>query len=128
MTGPYLLDTSTILWALAAPERLSPAAREIFETGNVLRLSVASYWEVIIKVRKGQLAISDPVAWWQKASKELGAQVLSIRANHVSALQALPEHHRDPFDRILIAQAIADGLTLLTSDEIIHRYPVPVHW
>jgi PIN domain nuclease of toxin-antitoxin system len=128
LTGPYLLDTSTILWALAAPERLSPAAREIFEAGNVLRLSVASYWEVILKVRKGQLAISDPVAWWQAASQGLGAEVLSIRANHVSALQALPEHHRDPFDRILIAQAITDGLTLLTSDEMIHRYPVPVHW
>lgn len=128
MTGPYLLDTSTILWALAAPERLSPSAREIFEAGNVLYLSVASYWEVIIKARKGQLAIGDPAAWWQTASKGLGAEVLSIRANHVSVLQALPEYHRDPFDRILIAQAIADGLTLLTGDETIHRYPVPVHW
>jgi len=89
---------------------------------------VASYWEVIIKARKGQLAINDPVAWWLKASKALGAEVLSIRANHVSALQALPGHHRDPFDRILIAQAMADDLTLVTTDEIIHRYSVPVHW
>lgn len=128
MTGPYLLDTCTILWALAAPERLSPAAREVIEIGVDLSVSVASYWEVIIKARKGQLAISDPVAWWQRASKLLGAEVLSIRANHVSALQTLPEHHRDPFDRILIAQAIADELTLLTNDEMIRRYPVWVRW
>ena len=128
MTGPYLLDTSTIIWALAEPERLSPPVREIFDCGDTLRLSVASYWEVIIKARKGQLAINDPVAWWHKASKVLGAEVLSIRANHVSALQTLPGHHRDPFDRILIAQAMVDGLTLVTSDETIHRYSVPVHW
>ena len=128
MTGPYLLDTSTIIWALAEPERLPPPVREIFDCGETLRLSVASYWEVIIKARKGQLAINDPVAWWHKASKALGAEVLSIRANHVSALQTLPGHHRDPFDRILIAQAIADDLTLVTNDETIQRYSVPVHW
>ena len=128
MTGPYLLDTCTILWALAAPERLSPAAREVIGVGNDLSISVASYWEVIIKAQKGQLAISDPVAWWQAASKALGAKVLSIRADHVSALQTLPEHHRDPFDRILIAQVIADELTLLTNDETIRRYPAHFLW
>lgn len=128
MTGPYLLDTSTIIWALAEPERLSRSARKILESDSVLRLSVASYWEVMIKAGKGQLVIGDPVGWWQIASKWLGAEVISIRTNHVSALHALPVHHRDPFDRLLIAQAIAEGFTLLSNDETIHRYPVPVHW
>jgi PIN domain nuclease of toxin-antitoxin system len=67
-------------------------------------LSIASYWEVVIKTRKGLLPISDPVSWWTRALQLLGAQVLPIWATHITALAALPDLHRDPFDRILIAQ------------------------
>ncbi len=127
MSGPYLLDTSAILWAVASPAQLSRAAKRAIDSSELV-ISVASYWEVIVKSKKGQLSIADPISWWSRAAKDLLAEVLSIRASHVAALNALPEHHKDPFDRMLIAQAIADGLTLVTSDESIHRYPVSVLW
>ena len=127
MTGEYLLDTCTILWALASPGRLSPAAKRAIKSGALV-MSVASYWEVTVKARKGQLLIADPITWWNRATGDLAARVLSIRGNHVSALSGLVEHHKDPFDRILISQAIADGLTLITGDEMIRRYPVSVRW
>jgi PIN domain nuclease of toxin-antitoxin system len=91
-------------------------------------LSVVCYWEVVIKVRKVLLAISDPVMWRSRAIDALGGSVLSIRAAHISALSALPDLHRDPFDRILIAQAAAEGFTLVTSDEQIRRYAVKTIW
>ena len=125
--GPYLLDTSTVIWTLADPSRLSAAARKALRAGPCV-LSVVCYWEVVIKLRKGLLAISDPVVWWSRATDALGGSVLSIRAAHISALSALPDLHRDPFDRILVAQAVAEGLTLVTSDEQIRRYAVKTIW
>jgi PIN domain nuclease of toxin-antitoxin system len=91
-------------------------------------LSVASYWEVVIKTRKGLLSVPDPVSWWTRATHLLGGTVLPIRASHITALVALPDLHRDPFDRILIAQAVAEGLPLVTSDRQIRAYPVRVIW
>lgn len=123
----HLLDTSTLLWALAAPERLSHAARKAIQDKQSI-LSVVSYWEIVLKTRKGLLPIPDPVNWWTRASGLFGDRVLSIRASHISALAALPDLHRDPFDRILIAQAVAEGLPLLTPDEHIARYPIRVIW
>lgn len=75
------------------------------------------------------MAIGNPVVWWEKAIDLLGvAEVLPIRVNHVSALHGLPDHHRDPFDRILAAQAIAEGYALVTSDSILQKYPVRSIW
>jgi PIN domain nuclease of toxin-antitoxin system len=123
----YLLDTSTILWTIASSDRLSAAARHVIAHGLVVA-SVVSYWEAMVKSNKGRLSISDPVLWWQRATQALGAEVLPIRSEHVSALGGLPDHHRDPFDRMLIAQAISDDLVLVTSDKTIRRYPVRSHW
>ena len=125
--GPYLLDTSTVIWTLADPSRVAAAARKALRAGPCV-LSVVCYWEVVIKVRKGLLVISDPVVWWGRATDALGGSVLSIRAAHISALSALPDLHRDPFDRILLAQAVAEGLALVTSDEQIQRYAVKTIW
>jgi PIN domain nuclease of toxin-antitoxin system len=122
-----LLDTSTLLWTLAAPHRLSPPARETVAAGESV-LSVACYWEVAIKARKGLLPIADPVSWWTRAVELLGGRVLPVRASHITALLALPDLHRDPFDRILIAQAVAEGWPLVTSDRQIAAYPVRVVW
>jgi PIN domain nuclease of toxin-antitoxin system len=127
MSESYLLDTSTILWALATPERLSIPARTAIESGHLV-LSVISYWEVMVKSNKGLLNVGDPVEWWHVASDALNAQVLALRASHVTVLQGLPDHHKDPFDRMLIGQAITERMTLITSDEIIHKYPVEVLW
>ena len=125
--GPYLLDTSTVIWALADPERLSVKARRALRAGPCV-LSVVCYWEVVIKAQKGLLAMSDPGSWWIRATDALGGSVLSIRAAHISALSALPNLHRDPFDRILIAQAAAEGFALVTSDDQIRRYAVKTVW
>ena len=126
-SGLFLLDTSTLIWALAEPKRLSRGAKQVIASGPQV-LSVASYWEIVIKSNNGLLAIADPANWWERAVQDLGATVLSIRPRHVAALAALPDYHRDPFDRILVSQAIAEGLTLLASDSIVRRYPAKTFW
>jgi PIN domain nuclease of toxin-antitoxin system len=113
-----LLDTGALLWVLGHPERLSPPAKQACEANDAV-VSVASYWEVVIKSRKGLLAISDPVTWWMRVAELFGGRVLPIRSSHVTALAGLPDLHRDPFDRILIAQAVAEGLPLVTRDDQI---------
>jgi PIN domain nuclease of toxin-antitoxin system len=127
VSSPHLLDTSTLLWALGAPERLSRRARGLLDTGENV-VSVASYWEVVVKTQKGLLSIGDLPTWWQRAIELVGARTLPIRASHVSALAALPMHHKDPFDRILIAQAIAEGLGVVTSDEHMSPYAIRIVW
>jgi PIN domain nuclease of toxin-antitoxin system len=122
-----LLDTSTLLWTLGEPERLSATARETISAGE-LCVSVASYWEIVIKANKGQLKIADPVSWWNRATQLLGTEVLPIRASHISAIATLPNIHRDPFDRILIAQSNVEGYPLVTCDEKIAAYQIRVIW
>lgn len=123
----HLLDTSTLLWALGSPERLSRRARRLVDAGENV-VSVASYWEVIIKTQKGLLTIADLPTWWRRATDLTAARVLPIRASHVTALAALPILHKDPFDRILIAQAVAEGLDFVTNDESIAGYSVRTIW
>ena len=123
----HVLDTSTLLWALGSPERLSARARRLVERGENV-VSVASYWEVVIKTQKGLLTIADVPTWWRRATDLMAARVLPIRASHVTALAALPTLHKDPFDRILIAQAVAEGLDLVTNDESVSEYPLRTIW
>jgi len=123
----HLLDTSTLLWALGEPERLSPRARRLVDAGENV-VSVASYWEVVIKTQKGLLSIADLPTWWRRATDLTAARVLQIRGSHVTALAALPMLHKDPFDRILIAQAVAEGLGVVTNDGLMSDYPVQTLW
>jgi PIN domain nuclease of toxin-antitoxin system len=117
----YLLDTHTAIWALDRPEALSAVARTAASTGpNVL--SVVSYWEVMIKSMKGTLDVGDPRAWWFDALKQLAATPLFLRPEHVAAVYRLAPIHKDPFDRVLIAQAAVEGLALVTTDGRITRY------
>jgi PIN domain nuclease of toxin-antitoxin system len=123
----HLLDTSTLLWALGEPERLSAKARRLVEAGENV-VSVASYWEVVIKTQKGSLSISDLATWWRRATELTSARILHIRPSHITALAALPMLHKDPFDRILIAQAKTEDLGIVTSDGPIGEYPVQTMW
>jgi PIN domain nuclease of toxin-antitoxin system len=117
----YLLDTHAAIWALDRPEALSVVARNATSTGpNVL--SVVSYWEVMIKSMKGTLDVGDPRAWWFDALDQLAATPMFLRPEHVAAVFRLPPIHKDPFDRMLIAQATVEGLTLVTTDGKIARY------
>jgi PIN domain nuclease of toxin-antitoxin system len=125
--SPCLLDTSTIIWAVAGSNHLSQAARRSIAAAPPV-LSVVSYWEVVLKVRKGLLTIADPVNWWARAVAALQGNTLSVRTDHITALAGLPDIHKDPFDRLLIAQAVAEGLAVVTNDVEIRRYPVKTIW
>jgi PIN domain nuclease of toxin-antitoxin system len=120
VTG-YLLDTNTALIALAEPARLPGTLRQAILGGpNVL--SVISYWEVVLKTMKGNLAVGDPRAWWLDALDQLAAHPLALRPEHIAGIYGLPPIHKDPFDRALIAQATVEDLTLVTTDAVIPRY------
>jgi len=116
----YLLDTNAALLALADPNRLSRATRRAVLSGPAV-LSVVSYWEVVLKTMKGNLDAGDPRGWWHDALDQLAASSLPLRPEHVAGACALPPVHKDPFDRILIAQAMAEELELVTTDGKIPR-------
>ena len=117
----YLLDTSAALVALTDPARLSPRVRAVIRTGPNI-LSAILYWEVLLKSMKGLLKIGDPLTWWPDALEQLAATPLVLRPEHVAEIYRLPPIHRDPFDRVLIAQAMVEGLSLVTTDREILRY------
>jgi PIN domain nuclease of toxin-antitoxin system len=117
-----LLDTHALLWALIAPARLSPTAADAIEDGaNEIFVSVVSAWEIEIKRAKGRLPISVPL---QDALAEQRFKTLPVTLPYVLAVESLPRRHRDPFDRMLIAQAQLEGMTLVTSDREVRHYPV----
>lgn len=117
----YLVDTSAALIALTYPDKLSTRVRKAILAGpNVL--SAIVYWEVVLKSMKGALDVGDPRTWWIDALEQLGAIPLALRPEHVAEVYALPPIHKDPFDRILIAQACVEDLTLLTTDGEIPKY------
>jgi len=116
-----ILDTCTVLVALSRPEALSPAAREAILAGPN-HLSVVSYWEVVLKSKKGTLEVGDPRVWWSDALEQLAATPLVIRPQHIGRLYDLPPIHKDPFDRMLVAQASVEGLVLISADAAIALY------
>ena len=120
-TSGYLLDTNAALIALTNPAGLSRRVRRAMLTGPNL-LSAVVYWEVVLKTMKGALDVGEPRTWWLDALDHLAATPLVLRPEHVSEVSALPPIHKDPFDRVLIAQAMVEGLTLLTTDGEIPRY------
>ncbi|MGH8164174.1 MAG: type II toxin-antitoxin system VapC family toxin [Rhodanobacteraceae bacterium] len=128
-----LLDTHTLIWASVAADRLGKQAREILQDGrNELHVSLASFWEIGIKMSKPQSKLALPANWDQQTDayvRESGWHWLSIRVDHCRAVRALPwRRHRDPFDRMLIAQAQVERLAILTSDKSFGQYDVPVVW
>jgi PIN domain nuclease of toxin-antitoxin system len=117
----HLLDTNIALIALGSPERLSRPARSALLRGpNVL--SAVTFWEVSLKSAKQKLDVGDPRVWWETALIELAATSVPLRAEHIAELQNVPALHGDPFDRVLIAQAMAESLALVTTDREIRRY------
>lgn len=124
-----LLDTNVLLWLLAEPERVNRKARATLAQSVVmLYASAASAWEIAIKVALGKLDLgeADPHTWWQTALRALDARPLPVQPEHALATASLPHHHRDPFDRLLIAQAMEARLTLATADAALQRYDVPL--
>jgi PIN domain nuclease of toxin-antitoxin system len=117
----YLLDTNAALIALASPDGLSVSLRKAILAGSN-QLSAVVYWEVLLKSMKGALDVGEPRMWWLDALDQLAAIPLALTPEHVSEVYNLPPIHKDPFDRMLIAQATVENLTLLTTDREISRY------
>ncbi len=124
-----LLDTHTFLWAISGSEKLSRRAGEIFAGPSDLWLSVASIWEILIKAQAGRIPLPEPVGpYLVRKLAENEIATLTISLDHVMRIEALPMHHRDPFDRILIAQSLEEELPIVTSDSVFNRYDLEVIW
>jgi PIN domain nuclease of toxin-antitoxin system len=123
----YLLDTHTLVWGVTAPEQLPARVHEILASGEV-KASVVSYWELMLKKGRQNALVLHPAAWWDRYVTRASVEVLPVRVAHVDRLDELGEWHRDPFDRMLVAQALAQGLTLATKDALLARYGVPLVW
>jgi PIN domain nuclease of toxin-antitoxin system len=118
----YLLDTHALLWALGDPSALSPAARDaIASPANIVFVSSAALWECAIKASIGKLDLPDD---FFDAIPATGYETMPIRISHLNVYRSLPMHHRDPFDRILVAQAQAEALTLISRDPEVAKYDV----
>jgi PIN domain nuclease of toxin-antitoxin system len=123
-----LIDMHALLWGIQDEEKLSRRVRTLLPKSD-LWISVASLWEIIAKVQVGKLNLPRPVGDYLSAKlKANGVLVLQITFDHVKRLEELPIHHRDPFDRMLIAQSIEEKLPVITSDPLFKRYPVEVIW
>ncbi len=123
----FLLDTHVLLWAAATPLKLSKTARKLLDdSANELFFSAASIWEIAIKrgITKASINIESHVL--RRALIDNEYSEISITGEHAAAIEVLPHIHKDPFDRILIAQAITEGITLITVDPVLLKYPGPI--
>jgi PIN domain nuclease of toxin-antitoxin system len=125
-----LLDTHAFLWWADHPERLSAdALHACSDLQTQLIVSVVSAWEMQIKMQLGKLRLRLPLDQLISHQQQVNdVQVLPVELTHVLALGALPSHHKDPFDRLLIAQALDEGLTLVTADSAFASYPIQILW
>lgn len=122
-----LLDTHILLWAAGAPDRLPQAARSVIEDReNALFFSAASLWEIAIKRGLGRADFEADPRLLRRGLLDNGYIELPVDGAHAVAIDQLPPIHKDPFDRILVAQSIVEGLTLMTADDVVGRYPGPI--
>jgi PIN domain nuclease of toxin-antitoxin system len=125
----YLLDTNLVLWAAIAPDRLSKRAAELVSSRDVeASFSLATLWEVAINTSLERPGFSVDSTALRNGLLDQGFKQVDIRPEHIAVVARLPWHHRDPFDRLLVAQALVEGLTLLTSDRLLARYGKMVKW
>jgi len=122
-----LLDTHLLLWAAGEPDRLSAEARSLIDNPeNVLLFSAASLWEVAIKRGLGRHDFKVDARLLRRGLLDNGYSELPIVSDHIVAIESLPALHKDPFDRVLVAQATVEGVTLLTIDSLVAQYPGPI--
>jgi PIN domain nuclease of toxin-antitoxin system len=123
-----LLDTHVVLWSVTDPARLSPESRATIEDGaNDVLVSIVTAWEIAIKQSLGKLALARPAEQWlPDVLRRTGFEVAGLGLAAALRVRALAWHHRDPFDRLLIAQALEEGYTIVTHDDAFDAYAVPV--
>ncbi len=122
-----LLDTHLLLWAAGEPDRLSADANALIaDTENEIFFSVVNLWEIVIKSELGRDDFQVDTRLLLRGMLDNGYSELPIRSQHAVAISNLPPIHKDPFDRMLVAQALVEGITLLTADTMVAQYPGPV--
>ena len=127
--GRYLLDTHTAIWFFNGDEALSETAKQtILDTSNSKYLSMTSAWELAIKIGIGKLDFVGKVAGFVHLAENNGFTVIPITTSHLTIYESLPFIHKDPFDRLLVATAISEQMTIITADENIARYDVFYVW
>jgi PIN domain nuclease of toxin-antitoxin system len=125
----FLLDTHTLIWHLTDAPELSPKAKQTIENAeNQAFVSIASFWEIAIKINIGKLNLNYSLQELLMESEKLGFEILDLRQSHLLTLINIPLHHRDPFDRILIAQSIAESMTLISKDTNFPLYDIMLLW
>lgn len=125
-----LLDTHVFIWEVLEPEKLSPTVINLIKNkDNKLLLSIASIWEMQIKIGINKLHFDEPLSKVVAKQREINeVEILPINLDHIWQLDQLPLHHKDPFDRMLIAQAITENIPILSIDNIFQKYPVTIIW
>ena len=126
----YLLDTVVWVWSVHSAERINKVGLEILESGDEeVYFSAASIWELSIKLRLGKLRLPElPARYIPKRLGQQGIRTLSVTPTHALAVYDLPSHHTDSFDRLLIAQALIEGLVILTADRVFEKYQPQLVW
>lgn len=129
MSTVYLLDSHVVVWAMRDPERLSRKAHRLCEDSATQRvISAAALWELAIKASIGAITIRDADVTLAAWVATLDARVLPVEASHAYAMYGLPMLHKDPFDRMMVAQAKLEDMVLVTNDERVHQYDVKWIW
>ena len=124
-----LIDTHAFVWFINANKKLSDKAKETIESADFSPvISIASFWEITIKLSLGKIDIKSSLMDFIEKTNKKGFRILPVQPNHLFYLPNLPFHHRDPFDRMLIAQAISENMTIVTKDPDFKKYDVPVLW
>lgn len=125
-----LLDTCTLLWLCSKPKELSNNVKKCIDSADSsLMVSLVSLWEMNLKIQSGKMKFPKPLRRWIHEQKEIWKfDFLPISLEHILTTNELPEYHKDPFDRLLVAQALRNNIPLLTPDEFIVKYPVEVIW
>jgi PIN domain nuclease of toxin-antitoxin system len=124
-----LVDTQSFIWFFEADDKLLPFVRTMMENvENSLAVSIASFWEITIKISLQKLRLSENLETMINKSVENGFEIMPIKPAHLITLSTLDFYHKDPFDRMIIAQAIAENLSVISSDSVFKYYPVHCIW
>ena len=126
----YLLDTHTLLWIISNDQKLSEKTKKIYlNTENIIFFSLASIWEMAIKINLKKLSIEEPLKdFIQSQIKSNDIKILNIEIKHILSLENLPYYHRDPFDRLIISQSMNENIQILSSDKVFDLYPIKRIW
>lgn len=125
----YLIDTHTLIWAISDTNKLSRKVRKLIENlDNKIYISVVSLWEITVKKSLGKLEFGFTTEEFFDLITKTRIEVLNIEKDHLIKLQSLAYHHKDPFDRLIIAQCISENYSLISKDQVLSKYPLELIW